>query len=86
MPQMKTQTDILKRVMKAIYNLSDEENYNVYDADDISEYLGLEKIKVDTAIETLYIAGCLSECMRQEDDGIETFVLTDKAIDMVEFG
>lgn len=80
------ETEALKRVMKAIYNLSDQDNYNVYDADDISEYLGLEKLYVDQAIGTLYCAGCLSECMRAEDDGIETFVLTDKAIDMVELG
>lgn len=80
------ETEALKKVMKAIYNLSDEDNYNVYDAEDISEYLGLEKLYVDRAIDTLYMAGCLSECMRAEDDGIETFVLTDKAIDMVELG
>ncbi len=80
------ETEALRRVMKAIYNLSDEDNYNVYDADDISEYLGLERLHVDRAIGTLYIGGCLSECMRAEDDGIETFVLTDKAIDMVELG
>lgn len=86
MPDTKNETETLKRVMKAIYNLSDEENYNVYDADDISEYLGLERVQVDNAIGTLYIAGCLSECMRAEDDGIETFSLTDKAIDMVELG
>ncbi|MCW8820773.1 MAG: hypothetical protein OQK45_00985 [Sulfurovum sp.] len=86
MPDIKDQTEALKRVMKAIYNLSDEDNYNVYDADDISEYLGLERVQVDNAIGTLYIAGCLSECMRAEDDGIETFALTDKAIDMVELG
>lgn len=86
MPDIKDQTEALRRVMKAIYNLSDEDNYNVYDADDISEYLGLERVQVDNAIGTLYIAGCLSECMRAEDDGIETFALTDKAIDMVELG
>lgn len=86
MSDVKNKTEALKRVMKAIYNLSDEDNYNVYDADDISEYLGLAKIKVDNAIETLYVAGYLCECMRAEDDGIETFALTDKAIDMVELG
>lgn len=86
MPDSINETETLKRVMKAIYNLSDEDNYNVYDAEDISEYLGLERLSIDNAIGTLYIAGCLSECMREEDDGIETFVLTDKAIDMVEFG
>lgn len=86
MSEQINETEALKKVMKAIYNLSDEDNYNLYDADDISEYLGLEKIYVDNAIGTLYMAGCLDECMREEDDGIETFTLTDKAIDMVELG
>lgn len=77
---------VLKSVMKAIYNLSDEDNYNVYDADDISEYLGLRREVVDKAIETLFDAGCLGECMNLHDDGVETYYLTDKAIDMVEMG
>lgn len=77
---------IIKSVMKAIYNLSDEDNYNVYDADDIAEYLGLNRESVDEAIKTLFDAGCLGECMNLYDDGIETYYLTDKAIDMVEMG
>lgn len=77
-------TEILRKVTKALYNLSDEDNYNVYDTTDISEYLGIEKELIDKAIETLNEAGMLQECMRLEDDGIETFVLTDNAIDMVE--
>ena len=79
-------TSIIKSVMKAIYNLSDEDNYNLYDSDDISEYLGLDKKKVDEVISTLYTAGFLGECMNLHDDGIETFYLTDKAIDLVEVG
>lgn len=77
---------IIKSVMKAIYNLSDEDNYNVYDADDISEYLGLERTVVDEVIVTLNDAGFLGECMNLHDDGVETFYLTDKAIDLVEVG
>jgi len=77
-------SNAIKSVMKAIYNLSDEDNYNVYDAYDISDYLGLEKTVVDETISTLYDAGFLGECMNLHDDGVETFYLTDKAIDIVE--
>jgi predicted transcriptional regulator len=77
---------IIKSVMKAIYNLCDEDNYNVYDAEDIAEYLGLQQKVVDATIELLDDAGCISECMNLHDDGIQTYCLTDKAIDMVEIG
>lgn len=77
---------IIKSVMKAIYNLSDEDNYNLYDSEDIAEYLGLQQKVVDETIDTLFEAGCLGECMNLHDDGIQTYYLTDKAIDMVEMG
>ena len=79
-------TSVLKSVMKAIYNLSDEDNYNLYDSYDISEYIGVRQEVVDGIIETLLDAKCLSECMNLHDDGIQTYCLTDKAIDMVEMG
>ncbi|DAB30732.1 MAG TPA: hypothetical protein CFH84_02460 [Sulfurimonas sp. UBA12504] len=77
---------IIKSVMKAIYNLSDEDNYNLYDAEDIAEYIGLRIEIVEETIATLLDARCLSECMNLHDDGIQTYCLTDKAIDMVEMG
>jgi len=80
------QSGILKSVMKAIYNLCDEENYNVYDSYDISEYLGLRLEVVEQAIQTLLDANCLCECMNLHDDGIQTYCLSDKAIDLVERG
>ena len=83
-PNNKTQ--VIRSVMKAIYNLSDEENYSVYEAEDIASYLGLKQSIVDEAIEILWDAGCLSECMTYEDDGSTTYCLTDKAIDLVEMG
>jgi DNA-binding MarR family transcriptional regulator len=79
-------TKILRSVMKAIYNLADEDNYSVYEAEDIAEYLGLERAIIDEAIETLWDAGCLNHCMTEDDDGSTTYCLTDKAIDMVEMG
>ena len=77
---------VLKSVMKAIYNLSDEDNYNLYDSDDIAEYLGLQLDVVEKNIDILLDAKCLNECMNLHDDGIQTYCLTDKAIDMVEVG
>lgn len=81
-----SKTQILRSVMKAIYNLADEDNYSVYEAEDIAEYLGLEQAVVDEAIETLWEARCIEACMTEEDDGSTTYCLTDKAIDMVEMG
>lgn len=77
---------IIRSVMKAIYNLCDEDNYNVYEACDIAEYLGLQPSIVDETIILLENAGCISECMNLHDDGVQTYCLTDKAIDMVEMG
>lgn len=79
-------SSVIKSVMKAIYNLSDEDNYNVYDADDIAEYIGLDIKRVNETIATLYEGGFIGECMNLHDDGIETYYLTDKAIDLVEVG
>ena len=79
-------TKVIRSVMKAIYNLSDEDNYSVYEAEDIALYLGLEQKTVDDTIELLWDAGCLNECMTVDDDGTTTYCLTDKAIDMVELG
>ena len=86
MPETIDKTQILRSVMKAIYNLADEDNYSVYEAQDIADYLGLSRAEIDEAIETLWDAGCLNHCMTEEDDGSTTYCLTDKAIDMVEAG
>jgi hypothetical protein len=83
-PDNKTQ--VIRSVMKAVYNLSDEENYSVYDTEDIAAYLGLRKKLVDDAISVLWDAGCLAECMTLDDDGATTYCLTDKAIDLAEMG
>jgi predicted transcriptional regulator len=86
MPEPINKTQILRSVMKAIYNLADEDNYSVYEAEDIAYYLGLDLHVVDEAIEVLWDAGCLNHCMTAEDDGTTTYCLTDKAIDLVEEG
>lgn len=86
MSEQEDQTQIIRSIMKAIYNLADEDNYSVYEAEDIAFYLGLEQETVDETIEILWDAGCISECMTVDDDGTTTYCLTDKAIDMVELG
>lgn len=77
---------IIKSVMKAIYNLSDEDNYNLYDSEDIAEYLGLKLEAVEETLELLVEGRFVSECMNLHDDGSQTYCLTDKAIDLVEVG
>jgi len=79
-------TGIIKSIMKAIYNLSDEDNYNLYDSCDIAEYLGLRIEVVEKIIEILIEGRFVSECMNLHDDGVQTYCLTDKAIDLVEVG
>jgi len=78
--------EIIKSVMKALYNLCDEDNYNVYDAHDIAEYLGLSLDVVEAVLELLIEARMIAACMTLEDDGVQTYHLTDKAIDLVEVG
>jgi predicted transcriptional regulator len=77
---------IIKSIMKATYNLADEENYNVYDAKDTAEYLGLPLETVEATFSLLLEAGMISECMSLHDDGVQTYCLTDRAIDLVETG
>ncbi len=77
---------IIKSVMKALYNLCDEDNYNVYDAEDIAEYLGLTETLVINVLALLEEARMIAECMNLHDDGVQTYHLTDKAIDLVEMG
>jgi len=77
---------MIKSVMKAIYNLSDEDNYNLYESEDIAEYLGLKLEVVEKIMETLIEGRFVTECLNLYDDGSQTYCLTDKAIDLVEVG
>jgi len=83
---MSVAPEIIKSVMKALYNLCDEDNYNVYDAEDIAGYLGLSLKVVEEVLELLIEARMIAECMTLYDDGVQTYHLTDKAIDLVEVG
>lgn len=63
------------RVMKSIFALSDEWEYNIYEADDIAEYARMDPAVVKTIMTELYDEGYLGECMSIGDDGYETFYL-----------
>lgn len=65
-------------VMKAIYALSDEIEYNIYDAVDIAEYARMDEEEVEKIICELNEEGFLGECMTIGDDGFETFYLNKK--------
>lgn len=66
------------RVMKAIFALSDETEYNIYESDDIAEYAHMDADDVRGIITQLYDEGFLGECMSIGDDGYETFFLNKK--------
>ncbi|MDD2830196.1 MAG: hypothetical protein PHW18_11540 [Sulfuricurvum sp.] len=66
------------RVMQAIFALSDEIEYNIYEAIDIAEYAQMDVGEVQTIISNLYDEGYLGECMTLGDDGFDTFYLNKK--------
>lgn len=63
------------RVMKSIFALSDEWEYNIYESDDIAEYAQLDRTEVKNIMSELYDEGYLGECMSVGDDGYDTFYL-----------
>lgn len=63
------------RVMKSIFALSDEWEYNIYESDDIAEYAQMDKAEVKNIMSELYDEGYLGECMSVGDDGYDTFYL-----------
>lgn len=68
-------TETKLKVMQAIFNLSDEWEYNIYESDDIAEYAQMDKSEVKNIMTELYDEGYLGECMSVGDDGFDTFYL-----------
>ena len=66
------------RVMKSIFTLSDEWEYNIYESNDIAEYACMDPVVVKTIMDELYDEGFLGECMSAGDDGYDTFYLNRK--------
>ncbi len=71
------------RVMRAIYALSDEIEYNIYEAADIAEYALMNPDEVRGIITTLYDEGYLGECMTLGDDGFDTYYLNRKGRELI---
>ncbi|MDD2782134.1 hypothetical protein [Sulfuricurvum sp.] len=71
-------TEMKLKVMKTIFNLSDEWEYNIYESDDIAEYAQMDKSEVRNIMSELYDEGYLGECMSVGDDGYDTFYLNKK--------
>jgi len=65
-------------IMHAIFTLSDEWEYNIYEAVDIAQYAQMDADEVGRIIQHLYEEGYLGECMTVEDDGFDTFYLNRK--------
>lgn len=76
-------TETKLKVMKTIFNLSDEWEYNIYESDDIAEYAQMDKTEVKNIITELYDQGYLGECMSIGDDGYETFYLNKKGRSLI---
>ncbi|MCH9812913.1 MAG: hypothetical protein K0U47_03105 [Epsilonproteobacteria bacterium] len=73
-------TSFENKVLIGIHALSDEIEYNIYESADVAEYIIASKDEVSETIKTLYQNGYLNECMTIEDDGFETFCLSNKAV------
>jgi arsenate reductase-like glutaredoxin family protein len=65
-------------IMHAIFTLSDEIEYNIYEVVDIAEYAQMDADEVRSVIQNLYDEGYLGECMTLGDDGFDTFYLNRK--------
>jgi DNA-binding MarR family transcriptional regulator len=68
------------RILQTVYSLSDDIDYNLYEAEDIAEYSKLDQSIVDEQLKSLFTDGYLGECMSMDDDGMETFHLTHKGM------
>lgn len=66
------------RVMQAIFSLSDEIEYNIYESNDIADYANMDRDEVSQIIQQLLDDGYLCECMTLDDDGFDTFYLNKK--------
>jgi predicted ArsR family transcriptional regulator len=73
-------TSIENKVLIGVHALSDEMEYNIYESQDIAEYIKEPEESVEQTIKTLYDNGYLNECMTVDDDGFETFCLSFKAV------
>ena len=74
-------TDMEKQLLMTMYEINEDLDYSNYECDEIAEYLKLETESVVAACRKLLREGYLQECMTYEDDGADTYILSNKALD-----
>jgi hypothetical protein len=78
-------TGIEKTLLMTLYEINEDLDYSNYECDEIAEYLKLETETVETACRKLLGEGYLQECMTYDDDGADTYILSNKALDELGF-
>lgn len=73
-------TPFENKVLIGVHALSDEIEYNIYEALDIAEYIKEPLENIEETLKSLFENGYLNECMTIDDDGFETFCLSNKAM------
>jgi Mn-dependent DtxR family transcriptional regulator len=69
-----------QRVMMTIYEINEDLDYSNYESDEIAAYLKLETPTVAQICRKLLAEGYLEECMTYDDDGADTFILSQKGL------
>ena len=69
-----------KRILMTLYEMNEDLDYSNYETDEIAEFLGMEHEEVMALCGKLLQQGYLNECMTYEDDGMDTYILSDKAL------
>jgi len=69
-----------KTILMTIYEINEDLDYSNYESDEIAEYLKLETETVAQTCKKLLGEGYLEECMTYEDDGADTYILSEKAL------
>jgi len=72
------------KILKAIYELSEEISYNVYESADVAYYAKTCVASVELACQEMLGSGLLNECMTYEDDGIVTYHLSHRGLTLLE--
>lgn len=70
-----------KRLLMTLYEINEDLDYSNYECDEIAEYLHMETESVAATCKKLLGEGYLQECMTYDDDGADTYILSNKALD-----
>ncbi len=73
-------TENEKRILMTLYEMNEDLDYSNYEIDEIADFLRLDYDEVKTLCEGLLRQGYLHECMTYDDDGMDTYILSEKAL------